>query len=318
MKLGPGREFDRIRALLQRLGPDADQIGDDCSVVPDGPGSLVISADLAVEGIHFRREWLSLEEIGWRAAAAALSDLAAEGARAVGLMASLGVPAEAAEDAAADVMGGVHAAVGAVGGCVLGGDLSRSDQWIVGITVLGRAVRPVTRAGARPGDQLWVTGTLGASRAGLAALLRGETPPPAAREAFARPKPRIASGLALARAGATALLDLSDGLGGDAGHLAAASSLGLHIQLLQLPVAGPVLVEATRAGVPPAVFAALGGEDYELLAALPSSFGPADAAAMQRETGVALTLIGECRAGSGVQLRLGQDAIALPGFDHFA
>ncbi len=318
MKLGPGREFDRIRALLQRLGPDADQIGDDCAIVPDGPGSLVISTDLAIEGVHFRRDWLSLEEIGWRVTAAALSDLAAEGASAVGLMASLGVPAEAAEDAAATVMGGVHAAVGAVGGRVLGGDLSRSGQWVVEITVLGRAVRPVTRAGARPGDQLWVTGVLGASRAGLAALLRGETPSPAAREAFARPTPRIASGMALARAGATAMLDLSDGLGGDAGHLAAASALGLHVQLLQLPVAAPALTEAMRAGVAPGVFAALGGEDYELLVALPSSFGPASAVALQRETGVALTLIGECRAGSGVHLRLGQDDITLPGFDHFA
>lgn len=318
MKLGPGREFDRIRALLQRLGPDADRIGDDCAVIPDGPGSLVISADLAIEGVHFRRDWLSLEEIGWRATAAALSDLAAEGASVVGLMASLGVPADAAVDAAAEVMSGVHAAVRSVGGRVLGGDLSRSDQWIIEMTVLGRAVRPVTRAGARPGDQLWVTGVLGGSRAGLAALLRGQPPPPAAREAFARPVPRIASGLALAGAGATAMLDLSDGLGGDAGHLAAASELGLHIQLLQLPVAGTVLTEAARAGVAPGVFAALGGEDYELLAALPPSFGAVDAAAVQRQTGVALTLIGECRAGSGVQLLLGPEAITLPGFDHFA
>lgn len=318
MKLGPGREFDRIRALLLRLGSDADAIGDDCAVIPDGPGTLVVSTDLAVEGVHFRRDWLSLEEIGWRAAAAALSDLAAEGAHAVGLMASLGVPADAAVDAPAEVMGGVHAAVRAVGGRVLGGDLSRSGQWLVEITVLGRAVRPVTRAGARPGDQLWVTGVLGGSRAALATLLRGETPATAAREVFVRPVPRIASGLALAAAGATAMLDLSDGLGGDAGHMAAASSLGLHVQLLQLPVAGSVLVEAARAGVPPAVFAALGGEDYELLVALPPSFGAREAAAVQRASGVALTQIGECRAGSGVHLLLGKVAVTLPGFDHFA
>jgi thiamine-monophosphate kinase len=233
-------------------------------------------------------------------------------------MASLGVPADAAEDASAEVMAGVYAAAHGVGGRVLGGDLSRSEHWVVEITVLGRAARPVTRVGARPGDRLWVTGMLGGSRAGLAALLRGEVPAAAAREAFARPVPRIASGLALAGAGATAMLDLSDGLGGDAGHLAAASELALHIQLLQLPVAGPALTEAARAGVAPGVFAALGGEDYELLAALPSSFSATDAAAVQRETGVALTQIGECRTGSGVHLLLGQDAITLPGFDHFA
>ena len=318
MKLGAGGEFDRIRAVLQRLGPDAGLIGDDCAVIPEGPGTLVISVDLAVEGVHFRRDWLSLEEIGWRAAASALSDLAAEGASAVGVMASLGVPADAALDAPAELMAGIHAAVHAVGGRVLGGDLSRSAQWLVDISVVGRAVRPVTRAGARPGDRLWVTGALGGSRAGLAALRRGEAPSVEARSAFAHPVPRVASGMALAHAGATAMLDLSDGLGGDASHLAAASSVGLHIQLLQLPVAGAALAEAARAGVVPAVFAALGGEDYELLAAVPPSFSVADAEAMQRETGVALTPIGECRAGSGVHLLLGADTITLPGFDHFA
>ncbi|MEO8636044.1 MAG: thiamine-phosphate kinase [Gemmatimonadales bacterium] len=318
MKLGPGPEFDRIRMMLQRLGPDAESIGDDCAVIPEGVGSLVLSADLAVEGVHFRRDWLSLEEIGWRAAAAALSDLAAEGAAVVGVLASLGVPADAAVDAPADVMGGVHAAVRAVGGRVLGGDLSRGTHWLINITVLGRAVRPVTRAGARPGDQLWVTGSLGGPRAGLAALLRGDTPSAEARAAFARPVPRVTCGQALARAGATAMLDLSDGLAGDAGHLAAASSLALHIQLLQLPIAGAVLSEATRAGVAPAVFGALGGEDYELLAVLPPSFGGSEAADVRRETGVALTLIGECRAGSGVHLLAGEKAVTLHGFDHFA
>jgi thiamine-monophosphate kinase len=318
VKLGPGGEFDRIRALLQRLGPAAERIGDDCAIVPDGAGALVLSADLAVEGVHFRRDWLTLEEIGWRATAAALSDLAAEGASAVGVMVSLGVPPAMPPDTAAEIMGGVHAAVQAVGGQVLGGDLSRASELIVDVTVLGRALRPVTRAGAAPGDRLWVTGTLGGSRAALAALQRGDQPTHAARMAFARPNPRIAMGQALARAGATAMLDLSDGLAGDAAHLAAASSVAVHLQLLQLPVAPAALGEAARAGIAPGVFAALGGEDYELLVALPAAFGASEAAALQGETGVSLTLIGDCRAGTGTQLCLGEDTVTLPGFDHFA
>jgi thiamine-monophosphate kinase len=315
--LGPGREFDRIRRIVARLGATAGAIGDDCAIVPEAPGRLVVSTDLSVEGVHFRTEWLTLREIGWRAAAGALSDLAAEAASAVGVLVSLGVPAGLGEDAPVELMSGVGDAVGAVGGVVLGGDLSRASQWLVDVVVLGRSERPVTRAGARIGDQLWVTGRLGGARAALSAWLRAENPSAAARAAFAHPLPRIAAGQALAAAGATAMIDLSDGLGGDAGHLAAASGCALEIDLALVPPHPDVAAAAGLERLAPAHVAALGGEDYELLAAKPPAFDPQQAARIADDTGVPLTRIGAVKAGAGVRFTLAGAEVTLKGFDHF-
>ena len=315
--LGPGAEFDRIRRIVTALGPAAGPIGDDCAVIPEGPGQLVVSTDLSVEGVHFRTEWLTLREIGWRAAASALSDLGAEGASTVGVLVSLGVPTQASAADPVELMAGVGEAVASTGGAVLGGDLSRADQWLGDVVVLRRAERPVTRAGARPGDGIWMSGSLGGARAALAAWRRGEDPPPAARESFAHPRPRLAVGRALAAAGASAMLDVSDGLGGDCGHLAAASACALDIQLDLLPLHPDVVAAANAARLAPAHFAALGGEDYELLAALPPSFGEEDAATLSRETGVPLTRIGTVNQGTGVSFHLGGVEVTLRGFDHF-
>jgi thiamine-monophosphate kinase len=318
LPLGPGREFDRIRSILDRLGPIARGIGDDCAIVPDGPGRLVVSVDLSVEGVHFRHDWLTLEEIGWRATAAALSDLAAEGATSVGVLASIGVPTAARDDDLVALMSGVGAAAHATGGAVLGGDLTASTRWVVDVTVIGRAERPVTRAGALPGDGLWVTGTLGGARAALRTWLAGGSPDAGARSAFAHPIPRIAAGQALSRAGAHAMVDLSDGLGGDAAHLAAASGVAVEIDLARLPVAASVAPVAAREGVPAPVFAAQGGEDYELLVALPAGFGDADAARLAGIAGVALTRIGRVDSGTGTRFHLDGGSVALGGYDHFA
>ncbi|HEY7680998.1 MAG TPA: thiamine-phosphate kinase [Gemmatimonadales bacterium] len=318
LALGPGREFDRIRGILKRLGPAARDIGDDCAIIPEGGGRLVVSVDLSIEDVHFRREWLSLEEIGWRAAAASLSDLAAEGAEPVGLLASVGLPRQAGDEELLELMTGIGAAARSVGGAVLGGDLSASRCWLVDIAVIGRAEHPVTRAGAAPGDGVWVTGTLGVARAALQVWEGGGTPLQEAREAFARPAPRIAAGRALARAGARAMIDLSDGLAGDAGHLAAASGVSLEIDLGLLPLAPSVTSAAAAAGIPAAEFAALGGEDYELLAALPPAFAEEARARFTRETGVALTRIGTAVAGSGTRLLLNGQPRRLSGYDHFA
>lgn len=315
--LGPGREFDRIRSILAVLGPDADGVGDDCAPVPSGGGQLVASIDSSVEGVHFRLDWLALPEIGWRAAAAALSDLAAEGAVPAGALVSLAVPEAAAEHAPAAVMTGVRDLLREVGGRVLGGDLTRGGQWVVDVAVLGHAVRRVVRTGASAGDRLWVTGSLGGSRAALFAWNRGVEPEAEARAAFAAPRPRIAAGLALARAGATAMLDLSDGLGGDATHLAAASGVALVIELERVPLAAAVAREAAQAGVAPAAFGGMGGEDYELLVALPASFGTAEAERLTSETGVPLTEIGRVEQGSGAQFRFQGREERLTGYDHF-
>lgn len=315
--LGPGREFDRIRRVLDRLGAAARGIGDDCARLPDGEGSVVVSVDLSVEGVHFRRDWLTLEEIGWRATAAALSDLAAEGATVSGVLTSVGCPASAPDDDLLALMAGVGAAAHHAGGALLGGDLTASPTWVIDVTVLGRAVRPVTRAGARPGDGLWVTGTLGGARAALHAWLGGGAPDAEARARFARPEPRISEGAALARAGARAMLDLSDGLGGDAGHLAAASGVGLEIRLEEVPVAASAAAMADRERIAPSMFAALGGEDYELLAAMPPAFGTADGVALAGALGTPFTRIGEVVPGSGTRFLLGGRPVPLAGFDHF-
>ena len=314
LHLGPGGEFDRLRAIFARLGSAGYDLGDDCALVPLWGHTLALSIDLAVEGVHFRTEWLSWPEIGWRATAAALSDLAAAGATPLGVLVSLGLPTRSAGRStrvATDVMGGVAAAVRAVGAVVLGGDLVRSARALVDVCVLGRVERPgrpVRRRGARPGDGVWVTGRLGGPGLALAALRAGRRPPPAARRRFAHPVPRLAAGAWLARHGARAMIDVSDGLAGDAGHLAAASGVRVELALERLPL---------WPGVTPRA-AAASGEEYELLVALPRRFGAAQARALRRATGVRLTRIGTCARGRGVAVTDHGRPIAPPaGFDHF-
>jgi thiamine-monophosphate kinase len=317
LPLGPGVEFDRVRAIAAALGGRAQGLGDDCALLPGQDGTLAVSTDASVEGVHFRLDWLSHEEVGWRAAAAALSDLAAEGAEPAGLLAAVMLPAHVGEPELVALMRGVAEAGGGAGAPVLGGDLTAGPVWGVTITVLGWALAPVTRGGARPGDGLWVTGALGGARAALEAWRRGASPGAEARRAFARPEPRVAAGRWLAEHGARALIDLSDGLGADAGHLAAASGVRVEIALEQVPVSGSTVPEAQRLGVPVQQFAAEGGEDYELLAALPEAFGPDDALRFERATGLALTRIGEVRRGRGVHAALAGRAVPLRGYDHF-
>lgn len=316
--LGPGREFDRIRRIAAALGPRGAGLGDDCALLAPADTLLAASTDLSVEGVHFDRAWLSLEEIGWRATAAALSDLAADGAEAAGVLVALTVPNGASDDEVASVMAGAGAAAADAGAKVVGGDLSGGPLWSLGVTVLGWASAPVTRAGALPGDGLWVTGTLGSARAALEAWARGAEPDADARRRFARPVPRLHAGRWLARHGAHAMLDLSDGLGADAAHLAAASGVALVLELARVPVAPAAASEAARLNIAPERFAAESGEEYELLVALPETFDAEDARAFESVAGLALTRVGDVRAGSGVYAALRGTPIALAGFDHFA
>src|SRR3989454_6201301 len=199
LALGPGGEFDRLRAIFARLGAAARDLGDDAALVRLGGTTLAVSIDLSLEGVHFRTDWLSFKDIGWRATAAALSDLAAEGARPIGVLVALGIPSDDGRRTtydAVDIMAGVGAAARSVGARVLGGDLARAPRYLVDVCVLGIAERPVRRSGARPGDGLWVTGRLGGAGLALAALRagRGRRLAPALRPRFARPPPRIAAG----------------------------------------------------------------------------------------------------------------------------
>jgi thiamine-monophosphate kinase len=316
--LGPGREFDRIRAVARALGSKAAGLGDDCALLPAGAGTLAASTDASVEGVHFRLDWIGLREAGWRATAAALSDLAAAGAEPAGVLAAVVVPSGAGEPELVELMLGVGDAAAAVGARVVGGDLARSDRgWTIAVTVLGWATGSLSRAGARPGDGVWVTGVLGGARAALEAWRRGDAPDDPARSAFARPLPRIAAGRWLAAHGARAMLDLSDGLAGDAEHLAAASGVGIELELELVPVHPSTVAEARRVDQPVQQFAAEGGEDYELLVALPPEFGEAEVHGFERACGLALTRIGRAVGGRGVRTRLAGRPLALRGYDHF-
>jgi thiamine-monophosphate kinase len=198
---------------------------------------------------------------------------------------------------------------------VLGGDLASGPVWSVAVTVVGRTRAPVMRAGAEPGDELWVTGNLGGARSALEAWRRGVEPRPAPRARFAHPEPRIAAGRWLARHGARAMIDLSDGLAGDAWHLAAASGVALEVDLNAIPVGPEVAEEAGLLGLPTERFAAEGGEDYELLVALPARFD--GTSLFVRECGIALTRIGLAAEGTGVVFRLAGRTVELHGFNHF-
>jgi thiamine-monophosphate kinase len=315
LALGPGEEFDRIRAMIRILGSQAAGLGDDCAVLPLNGTCLAISTDVSVEQVHFRLDWIQLDEVGWRATAAALSDLAAEGAEPAGLLNALTVPSAATQSDLLQVIAGIRDAAEAAGAPVLGGDLSSGPAWSLAITVLGFTSQPVTRAGARPGDRLWITGALGGTRAALEAWRRNEQPSREARVRYARPVPRIAAGRWLAAHGARAMIDLSDGLGGDAAHLGAASGVALHIDLDKVPVTPEAGDEARRSGASSHVFAAESGEEFELLVALPPEFDQADA--FTRECALPLTMIGRVERGNGLHVVSERQPISLTGFNHF-
>jgi thiamine-monophosphate kinase len=318
--LGPGAEFDLIRRLTAgiddappgvTLGP-----GDDAAVLD---GGWVVSVDLAVEGVHFRREWLSAEEIGGRAVRAALSDLAAMAASPVGVLLSLaGSEADHADGTLEAVGRGGRAAAAACGAAVLGGDVTRSPSGlVVDVVALGRTENPVRRQGARPGDGLWVTGSLGLPGAVVRCLERGTPVGDAARARFAHPRPRTAQAAWLAETGhLRALIDLSDGLAGDAGHVAAASGVRLVLEAGAIPVA-PGAIDLVG-GDEAAALALHGGEDYELLAVMAPEFDALAAGYERRFPRVGLTRVGTVGAGAGVTLRTPKGERPLTGgFDHF-
>lgn len=308
--LGPGREFDHIRAIWSRLGSRLHGVGDDAAIVTIGAERLALSCDLAVEDRHFKLAWLAPAELGWRATAAALSDLAAVAAEPAGVLASVGVPAERAEPFLVDVMDGVASAAAAVGAALWGGDLVQSDRVILDLLVVGRVQQaPVLRRGAKPGDGVWVTGALGGPHEAVEAWLAGRAPAPGGRARYAHPVPRVGEARWLAKHGATAMIDVSDGLVGDAGHLAAASQVGLTL-------------ESERVPIHPAVrdwrSALIGGEEYELLVALPATFAAEDAAGFAAAFDLPLTRVGAVATGSGVAVRREGKPIDVAGsFSHF-
>ena len=298
--------------------------GDDAAVTIPA-GATVTSVDLAVDGVHFRRATAPPAAIGHKALAAALSDLAAMGASPGEAYVQLGLPEDITEEQALELADGMGELAAEHGVRILGGDISRSPVLLLAVTVVGHAAQPqdlVRRAGARAGDGVFVTGALGGAAAGLLLLERPELRDgldpdlaAAAVERQLRPRPRIAAGRALAEGGATAMIDLSDGLAGDAGHVARAGSVRLELDAARLPLAPGVAEVARAAGVDAAALAAAGGEDYELLACLAPEAAEAAARALAA-AGVPLTRVGNVAGGAGVRLRgEGSAELALRGFD---
>jgi thiamine-monophosphate kinase len=298
--------------------------GDDAAVTAP-PGVTVTSVDAFVEGVHFRRDTSSLESIGHKAMAAALSDLAAMGAGPGEAYVQLGIPSDLDEAESLEVATGLGRAAAASGVAVIGGDVTRAPALLLAMTVVGHAGDAdelVLRSGARPGDVVAVTGELGGAAAGLRLLQRPDLADrldPDVAESLRRrqlePSPRFAAGRALAANGATAMIDVSDGLGGDAGHVARASGVGLEIQLASVPEQPGVDEVAAAAGIDRWDLAAAGGEDYELLATLPPERLD-DARAAVGATGTTLTPIGEVAEGEGVSLRQADGSSREPsGFD---
>ena len=303
--LGPGKEFDIVRSLLAEWGKSAERIGDDAAIleVPKGE-KLVVSTDTSLEGVHFRRDWLNHFEIGYRATAASLSDLAAMAARPLGLMIALTLP-EADRNEARAIATGIREGASAVLCPIVGGDLSSGKVLSLTITALGSVARPLSRAGAKPGQRVYVTGHLGGPAAALRAWNAGAEPTENDRARFAHPVPRIDAAIGLAERGATSAIDVSDGLIADIGHLAAASKVCIEVDLARIP---------RLDGVSP-LEAASSGEEYEIVVTAPQI----DVAQFSSEFGLDLTEIGRVVAGSsGVELlNDGQRVTAPLGFDHF-
>lgn len=306
---GPGEEFRLIRRMLRRYGALADGVGDDAATVPVGPGeTMVLSTDASVEGVHFRRGWFSPGELGYRAVMAAASDLAAMGARPVGMLVALTIP-ERWRAELDDIGDGIARAARATSLRILGGNTSDGADLSLTVTVVGavRAGEILTRTAARAGDRVYVTGRLGAPGAALRSLIAGAEPAPVFRGRLAEPVARIAEARWLAGQGARAAIDISDGLLADAGHVAAASHVHLAIELERLP-----LVE----GVRPAD-AARSGEEYELLVTSPI---PLDQDAFAARFAIPLTEIATVQDGDPrVTILHGGRTVTLRdrGHDHF-
>lgn len=262
--------IDALTALFEQgeqvlVGP-----GDDAAVLRIRHGHVVVSTDLLVEGRHFRRDWVPAADVGRRAAAQNLSDVNAMGGRAHSLTVGMAVPADLPVSWALEFATGFAEECRAVGASVVGGDLTRGDQLVVAVTVLGSCtVSPVLRSGAEPGDVVALAGRQGWAAGGLAVLGRGFRSPRVLVEAYRRPEPPYDAGPEAAAAGATAMVDVSDGLLSEAGHLARGSAVAIDLRSDALEVPEPLHAVAAATGADPLSFVLGGGDDHALLATFP-------------------------------------------------
>jgi len=306
-------EFEIIRRVSGTLPPAPPEvlvpIGDDCAVLRLGDRIWVAASDMLVSGHHFK-DWAAPEDAGYKAVAVNVSDVAAMGGTPRFVLTSGGAPDP---ETTLRCMRGVLEACGEFGVYPLGGDTTRAGALTVDVAILGELdAPPVLRSGARPGDLLAVTGELGASAAGLLALESGASGPERLVDKHLRPTPRVEVGRAAARIGVGAMIDLSDGLASDAGHVCERSGVGCRVDLDLLPVAEDTRSFLASLGHDPVAVA--GGEDYELLISAPEPVLQALAESVE----VPVTKIGEVTSGGGVVFwREGEVVEGLSGWDHF-
>lgn len=304
---GPGEEFRFIRRLIRRFGSLAAGIGDDAALVHVPRDNMIaMSTDTSIENVHFRRDWLTMDEIGYRATTAALSDLAAMGAGGGGVLIALATPPDSRENL--DALGnGIARAASAAGVRIYGGDTTRGPVLSLTVTVFGNTREPMRRDAARSGDHVYVTGTFGGPGAAVRALKGGVALLPEWRERFACPRARLREARWLVGRGARAAIDVSDGLLADAAHVAAASNVRIDLALERVPLVRGV---DALAGV-------RSGEEYELLV---TSAIPIDCEAFIHRFGIPLTEVGAVADGEpGIRLALNGRLIEVEplGYDHF-
>lgn len=268
-------EFGLIRAVTAaRQQPPTTVLGpgDDAAVVSTPDGRVAASTDLLVEGVHFKLDWSTPEQVGRKAAAVNFSDLAAVGAVPTALLVGLAAPGSTPASVARGLADGLWQEATAVGAGVVGGDLTGADRLVISVTALGdlQGREPVTRAGARPGDVVAVCGRLGWSAAGLAVLGRGFRSPAIVVNAYRVPEPPYQAGPQAAQAGATAMIDVSDGLLADLGHVAEASGVRFDLRSAALPVHSRLVDVSSALGTDPLTWVLTGGEDYALAATFPT------------------------------------------------
>lgn len=325
VSLGPGPEFDLVRSFVAAANasiPLPVSIGDDAAGLRlPAQEVLLLTTDVSVEEVHFRREWMTWETIGYRAAAVALSDLAAMAASPLGVLVTLVLPPELGESVVESIGTGLGECLRSYGAPLLGGDISRSVGGVsLGVTAVGSCSRPITRSGAKPGDELWVTGSLGGAAAALWDLSHCLEPDPRGRKRLERPMPRLRESQWLAeRVDLRAMIDLSDGLAGDAGHVAAASEVRIELEADAVPLAEELQgFEKREVALRLAV---AGGEDYELFMAAKPDDLETVRRAFEATFGVQLTRVGRVREGQGVawlDARGGELSTAFRGYNHFS
>ncbi|MFI6072836.1 thiamine-phosphate kinase [Actinoplanes sp. NPDC051343] len=274
MSIAETGEFGLIARIVARLDAGPATLlgpGDDGAVIAAPDGRVVASTDVLVEGRHFRRDWSAAADIGHRAAAANLADIAAMGAKPTALLVALCVPPDLDPAWAEELADGLSAEAALVEASVVGGDMSASPTLTVSVTALGdlQNQNPVVRGGAQPGDVIALAGRVGFAAAGYTVLSRGFRTPKLLVEAYRRPSVPYAQGPIAARHGATSMIDVSDGLLQDVGHIATASVVGVDIHTDGFDVPAPMRDAAAALGVDPYVWLLAGGDDHALVATFP-------------------------------------------------